>query len=324
MFVSIMFFVIAAIIAVGAVIYFSIQVVSQSDLVIIERMGRYNRTLTSGMNLIFPFVDHVRATLSIQEEMIDIPKQSVITKDNVSIAVDGVIYLKIANAKDAIYNVNNYKDAISHLAMTTLRGEIGEISLDEILSNRTTLNSELHKELESAAENWGIKVMRVEIAEISVPSDIQEAMNQQMKAEREKRATELRALAEKEKIIREAEAAKEKEVLEAEGIERMAEARKKEKILLATGEMESMKLISEGMQNPLGGEYMLVRERIRAFEQLAGSDSQNKFIIPYETTEMLGSLSVIKDLMSQNVNQVAASQMSLSTPTIEDVTTTGS
>ena len=315
---SIIFFVIAAIIAIGATVYFSIKIVSQSDLVIIERMGKYNRTLTSGMSLIMPFVDHERATLSIQEIMIDIPKQSVITKDNVSINIDGMIYLKISSAKDAVYNVDNYKTAITHLAMTTLRGEIGEISLDEILTNRTMLNAELHKELEHAAENWGLKVMRVEIAEITVPADIQEAMNQQMKADREKRAIELRAEAEKEKIIREAEAAKEKEVLEAEAIERMAEARKKEKILLATGEMEAMKLISAGMSNPLGGEYMLVRDRIRAFHELAGSDSQNKFIVPYETTEMLGSLSIVKDLMSNKVHQVAAEQLN----SIEEATTT--
>ena len=316
MIMSIVFFVIAAIIAIGATVYFSIKVVSQSDLVIIERMGRYNRTLTSGMSLIMPFVDHERATLSIQEMMVDIPKQSVITKDNVSINVDGVIYLKISNAKDAIYNVDDYKSAITHLAMTTLRGEIGEISLDEILTNRAMLNTELHKELESAADNWGLKVMRVEIAEITVPADIQEAMNQQMKAEREKRAIELKAEAEKERIIREAEAAKEKEVLEAEGIERMAEARKKEKILLATGEMESMRLISAGMQNPLGGEYMLIRERIRAFQKLAASDSQNKFIIPYETTEMLGSLSLVKDLMKDKVQEIAAAQLN----SIENIT----
>ena len=307
MFVSIIFFVVALIITIGTVIYFSIQIVSQSDLILIERMGKYNRTLTSGLNLIFPFVDHVRATLSIQEEIIDVPKQSVITKDNVSISIDAVVYMKISNAKDAIYNVENYKKAITHLAMTSLRGEIGEITLDDTLANRSLLNSELQKELASASENWGIKVMRVEISEISVPADIQEAMNQQMKAEREKRATELNALAEKEKIIREAEAAKEGEVLQAEGIERMAEARKREKILLATGEKEAMKLISDGLQNPLGGEYLLTRERIRAFEKLASSNSRDKFIIPYETSAMLGSLSIIKDLVldkSKNLEDI--------------------
>jgi len=297
---GIVLIVIALLILIGAVIYFSIEIVDQSDIVLIERVGKYSRTLTSGFNLIFPIIDHVKARLSVQEEIIDIPKQSVITKDNVSISIDGVIYIKIENARDAIYNVKDFRKAITHLSMTTLRGEIGEISLDDSLSNRSLLNAELQKELGSAALNWGVKVMRVEISEISVPKDIEDSMNQQMKAERQKRATEITALAEKEAIIREAEAEKEKEVLQAEAIERMAEARRKERVLLAEGEKEAMELISLGMSNPLGGEYMLAKERIKAFEKLASSNSRDKFIIPYETTEMLGSLSLIKDLISAN------------------------
>ena len=206
--------------------------------------------------------------------------------------------MKIEKARDAIYNVKDFKKAITHLSMTTLRGEIGEISLDDCLSNRSLLNAELQKELGSAALNWGVKVMRVEISEITVPKDIEESMNQQMKAERQKRATEITAIAEKDAIIREAEAEKQKAVLEAESIERMAEAKRKERVLLAQGEKEAMELISEAMSDPLGGEYILAKERIKAFEKLAASNSRDKFIIPYETTEMLGSLSLLKNLVT--------------------------
>ncbi len=286
----------------GIIVYlFSIKIVSQSDVVVIERMGKYHRILNSGFNMIWPFIDTVRATLSVQEEIIDIPRQSVITKDNVSITIDGILYIKIDDPAAAVYNVQNYKSAITHLAMTTLRGEIGEISLDDTLSNRAMLNSELQKELSSASLNWGVRVMRVEISEISVPKDIEEAMNKQMKAEREKRAMEILAQAEKEKIIREAEAEKAKEVLLAEGIERTADAKKKEKILLAEGEKKALELIGLSMLNPLGAEYVLAKERIKSFQKLAESSSRDKLIIPYETSEMLGSISVLKDLLVEKL-----------------------
>ena len=174
-----------------------IKIVSQADNLLIERLGKFHKVLDGGFHIIIPFVDQIRAIITIKEQLVDITKQQVITKDNVNISVDGIVFLKVFDAKMAVYNVDNYKRAIANLAMTTLRGEIGAMNLDDTLSSRDRLNAALQVALGDAAGNWGVKIMRVEISEISVPLGIEEAMNMQMKAEREKRAIELKALAEK-------------------------------------------------------------------------------------------------------------------------------
>ena len=216
-----------------AIIFFAIiiiskgvKIVSQSDLYVVERLGKFNKVLHGGFHIIIPVVDRVRAILTSREQLVDIEKQSVITKDNVNISIDGIVFCKVDDAVQATYNVINFKDAIANLAMTTLRAEIGGMDLDDTLSNRETLNAKLQTELGSAATNWGIKVTRVEIADISVPPSIEKAMNMQMEAEREKRAIQTRAEAQKEAQIREAEAFKQSEILKAEAIERMANAKR--------------------------------------------------------------------------------------------------
>lgn len=160
-------------------------------------MGRFYRVLDGGFHIIIPFFDSVRAKMSVRESLVDIIKQQVITKDNVNIIIDGIVFLKVFDGKMALYNVEDYKRAISNLAMTTLRSEIGEMSLDSTLSSRDQLNAKLQIALGDAANNWGVKIMRVEISDISVPQDIEVAMNMQMKAERGKRAIELNAIAKK-------------------------------------------------------------------------------------------------------------------------------
>ena len=170
-----------------AIIKMGVKIVSQADIYIIERLGRFHRVLDGGFHIIVPFFDAVRAKMSVKEELVNITKQLVITKDNVNIAVDGIVFLKIIDGRMALYNVANYRLAISNLAMTTIRSAIGEMSLDSTLSSRDQLNSKLQIALGDAANNWGVKIMRVEISEISVPAGIEEAMNLQMKAEREKR-----------------------------------------------------------------------------------------------------------------------------------------
>ncbi len=277
-----------------------IKVVSQSDVYVIERLGKFSRTLSGGFHIIIPIFDQVRAKLTIREGLIDIPSQSVITKDNVNIAVDGIVYIKVEDARDATYNVINYELAITNLAMTTLRGEIGGMALDETLSSRDRLNAKLQTDIGVAANNWGIKIMRVEISEISVPATIEEAMNMQMKAEREKRAIELKAQADKEALIRRAEALKQEKVLEAEAIERMADAKKYEQEITAVGEKNAMEVINLAMsQNPAAAEFLLAKERIKAFNELAKNQSSDKVVIPYEVTELIGSLSVFKDLVNK-------------------------
>lgn len=293
-----------------AIIFFAIiiiskgvKIVSQSDLYVVERLGKFNKVLHGGFHIIIPVVDRVRAILTSREQLVDIEKQSVITKDNVNISIDGIVFCKVDDAVQATYNVINFKDAIANLAMTTLRAEIGGMDLDDTLSNRETLNAKLQTELGSAATNWGIKVTRVEIADISVPPSIEKAMNMQMEAEREKRAIQTRAEAQKEAQIREAEAFKQSEILKAEAIERMANAKRYEQEQLAAGQQEAMRLINISMmENEKAAEFLLAKDRIVAFKALAESNSTDKMILPYDVTSMIGSTSVLGDAFFKGVS----------------------
>nr|WP_321311149.1 stomatin-like protein [uncultured Campylobacter sp.] len=292
-------FLILLILFVVLIIKLGVKIVSQADIYIIERLGRFHRVLDGGFHIIIPFFDSVRAKLSVREGLVDISRQQVITKDNVNIMVDGIVFLKVFDGRMAVYNVEDYKKAISNLAMTTLRSAIGEMSLDSTLSSRDQLNAKLQMALVDAANNWGVKIMRVEISEISVPHDIEEAMNMQMKAEREKRAIELNAQANKEALIRNAEALKQEQVLQAEAIERMADARKYEQIALAQGQKAAMEAINEAaLSSHAGLEFLLANERVKAFGELAKNTSNDKILVPYETAELIGSLSVFKEFLS--------------------------
>ncbi|MGF7440982.1 SPFH domain-containing protein [Campylobacter concisus] len=278
-----------------------IKIVSQADNLLIERLGKFHKVLDGGFHIIIPFADQIRAIITVKEQLVDITKQQVITKDNVNISVDGIVFLKVFDAKMAVYNVDNYKRAIANLAMTTLRGEIGAMNLDDTLSSRDRLNAALQVALGDAAGNWGVKIMRVEISEISVPLGIEEAMNMQMKAEREKRAIELKALAEKEALIRNAEALKQEKVLQAEAIERMADAKKYEQIAIATAQKEAMDMINDSMsKNANAAEFLLARDRVGAFSELAKNSSKDKILVPYEATELIGSLSVLKNFLAKD------------------------
>ncbi len=287
-----------------AVLFFGIKIVPQTDVAIVERLGKFHKVLEGGLHFIIPLIDQVRSKVTIREQLINIGRQQVITKDNVNINIDGIVFLKVFDGKMAIYSVNDYEEAIANLATTTLRGEIGRINLDDSLSSRDRLNAALQVALGDAANNWGVKIMRVEISEISVPKDIEIAMNLQMKAEREKRAIELKAQAEKEALIRNAEALKQEKVLQAEAIERMADAKKYEQIALAQGQSDAMELIAAQMsKNEKAAEFLLVKERIMAFNEMAKNPSKDKVIIPYETNEFIGGLSVIQDFLSKKVVQ---------------------
>lgn len=278
----------------------SVKIVPQSDIYIVERLGKFHSELSAGFHFIIPFIDQVRAVITIREQLVDILKQQVITKDNVNISVDGIVFLKVVNGKMSLYHVDDYKRAISNLAMTTLRGQIGAMNLDDTLSSRDDLNAALQNALGDAADNWGVKIMRVEISEISVPSGIEEAMNLQMKAEREKRAIELKAEADKIALIRNAEALKQEQVLQAEAIERMADAKKYEKIAIAQGEQNAMQMINDAMKDgKSAAEFLLARGRVEAFNEFAKNSTNDKILVPYETSELIGSLSIIKDFLGK-------------------------
>ena len=276
-----------------------VRIVGQTDTHIVERLGRYHKSLYGGLNFIIPFVDRVVARVSTKEQLITMGQQA-ITNDNVSIYVDGIVFVTVVDAKIAVYGVTNYQTAIENLAVTTLRGELGKITLDDAFSNRDKLNAALQIALGEAAANWGVKIMRVEISEISVGKDIQESMNLQMKAERDKRAIELKAEAEKQAQIRNAEAYKAEQVLQAEAIERMADAKKYEQIALAQGQADAIALINQAMEkNPAAAEFLLAKERIAAFNELGKNPSKDKILVPYETAELIGSLSVVQSFFQK-------------------------
>lgn len=298
---------VAAIIFVVLIISKGVKIVSQADLYVIERLGKFHKELHGGFHIIIPIIDKVRAVLTSREQLVDIEKQAVITKDNVNISIDGIVFCKVEDASMATYNVMNFKHAIANLAMTTLRAEIGAMVLDDTLSNRETLNAKLQSELGSAATNWGIKVTRVEIADISVPPSIEKAMNMQMEAEREKRAIQTKAEAQKEAQIREAEAFKQSEILKAEAIERMADAKKYEQEKIAAGQQEAMNLINLAMkENEKAAEFLLAKDRVAAFKAMAESSSTNKMILPYDVAQMIGSTSVLGDAFFKGVSDTKA------------------
>jgi len=294
---------IAVVIIAIVLIVKGIKIVPQAEAWVIERLGRYHTTLEGGFHLIIPVIDTVRASFVKQEQLIDIDKQPVITKDNVNIQVDGIVFVQVEEAKKATYGIVNFKSAIANLAMTTLRAEIGQMNLDETLSSRDDLNIKILRVLDDASLKWGVKTMRVEISDISVPREIEEAMNMQMKAEREKRAIELKAIANKEAVIRDAEALKQKTVLEAEAIERMADAKRYEQEQIAQGQMNAMQMLNAVMaQNANSAEFMLAKDRVAAFSKLAANEAKDKVIVPYETTELIGSLSILKEFMASKAN----------------------
>ena len=273
-----------------------IKIVPQAQQWVIERLGSYNRTLEGGLNYIIPIVDSTRAKYQTQEQVIDIPSQRVITRDNVSISIDGLVFIRITNAKQAIYGVLDMRHAISQLAQTTLRSEIGKMDLDDSLSSRDHLNAALLTALDNAAGGWGVKVTRVEISDIDVPSEVKTAMELQLRAERERRATVTKAEGDKNAAIAQAEGERQRAFKEAEAIERTADAKQYEQIQLAEGQKQAMELINLAMENnPQAADFLLAKDRIKAFNDLAKNTSQDKVIVPYEASALVGALSIITE-----------------------------
>lgn len=279
----------------------AVKIVPQAEKWVIERLGKYHRTLDAGVNFIIPFIDQRRSHYTTQEQIIDVPRQAVITKDNVSIQIDAVVFIRINDAKQATYEIQDLKIAIAQLAQTTLRAEIGRMELDETLSSRADLNAALLSALDMASSTWGAKVTRVEVADISVPEAVQTAMELQMEAERRRRATETEAEGDKNALIMQAEGERQQAFKQAEAVERMADAQKYEKEQLALGEQRAMEVINEAMAtNSDAANFLLAKDRIAAFSELAGSDSANKVVVPVETSEMVGSLAALTSILNQN------------------------
>ena len=231
----------------------SVTTIRQAEKGIVERFGRYKETLDPGLRFLVPFVDSLRARIDMRETVLDIEPQAVITKDNVGITVDAVVYYYVTDAKAVRYEVANFHVAMSKLAQTNLRNLVGDMSLDETLGSRERINSSLRTTLDEATDKWGVKVTRVEVKEILPPNDITEAMSKQMKAEREKRATILDAEAYRQKKILEAEGDKQNAILVAEGARQSA-------ILRAEGEAKAIENVSNAAREFFVGSAQLLKQ----------------------------------------------------------------
>ncbi len=277
----------------------SVKAVPQGMEYTVERFGRYTRTLKPGLTFIIPFVDRIGYQMNMRERVIDIPSQDVITKDNAMVTADAVVFIQVIDARQAAYEVNNLDNAIKNLCLTNVRTVVGSMDLDEVLSRRDEINAKLLTVIDSATDPWGTKVTRIEIKDLSPPADITQAMNKQMKAEREKRADILmaegqkqsqilRAEGEKEAAVREAEGRRDAAFLDAEGREREAEAEAR-----AT-EMVSV-AIAKGDVNAVN--YFVAQDYVKAFEKLATSPNQKTVIVPAELSSLAATVGGIGALL---------------------------
>ncbi|TQC54479.1 SPFH domain-containing protein [Mycoplasmopsis cynos] len=280
----------------------SIKVIPQSEFAVVERLGKYHKTLKNGINFIVPFIDKIIKKENFKEKVLDFPEQDVITKDNAGIRVDTVVYLAITDPKLFVYGAENSMKAIENLSATTLRNLLGELELDETLTSRDTINSKLTLILDQASDAWGIKVYRVEIKNILPPLDIQNAMEKQMRAEREKRANILDAEGKKAASILIAEGQKSAEILKAEAAKQAeilkAEAFKQAEILKAEGQRKAIDLINEANLS----QSILTLKSIEQLEKLANGNA-TKIIIPPNLSSIASTMSVVSEVLDTKNDQ---------------------
>ncbi|GAB5458254.1 MAG: SPFH domain-containing protein [Henriciella sp.] len=274
------------------------KVVPQGFNFTVERFGRYTRTLSPGMSVIIPFLDRIGRKMNMMESVLDIPTQVVITRDNAQVSCDAVVFTQVIDPVSAAYEVNNLENAITNLALTNIRTVVGSMDLDQVLSNRDDINARLLSVVDSATNPWGVKVTRIEIADLSPPADITEAMARQMKAERLKRAEVLTAEGEKQSAILRAEGEKQSTILEAEGRReaafRDAEAREREGEAEAKATAFVSEAIAKGDVNAVN--YFLGQQYVAAFEKLATAGGNKTVIIPAEFSSILGTIEGIKGM----------------------------
>ena len=296
-----------------------IKIVSQSETMIVERLGKYNRTLNAGINVILPIVEQAKETIvrrqsgamarssriDMREQVYDFDKQSVITKDNVMTEINALLYFQIVDPMKAVYEIQNLPVAIEKLTQTTLRNVVGEMELDETLTSRDTINSKLRNVLDDATNKWGVKVNRVELQDITPPESIRRTMELQMQAERNRRAEILKAEGEKQAQILNSEGEKQAEINAAEADKQAnilkAEGEARAKVLQAEAEAAAIRNIAEAVADrgadPVN--YLLAVKYIEALKEVASGQENKTVYLPYEATNVLGSLGGIKDLFAK-------------------------
>ena len=298
-----MWFLIVLLVIILIIAFKSIKVVRQSEVYIIERLGKFHKVADAGLTIIIPFFDHVRSVVSLKQQTMDVPPQGVITKDNVTITIDTVVFYQITDPAKAVYEIQSLKKGIEYLAITTIRDIVGKMDLDETFSSRDGINSQLRTILDDATDRWGCKIDRVEIKDITPPADIRDAMEKQMNAERNKRALILQAEGERQSAITIAEGQKAAAILQAE-------ADKESKITRATGEADAIKKVADARAKEIELVYGALKaakpdekivqlKSLEALKEIANGEA-NKVFIPFEATSTLSSLGSIKEIMKDN------------------------
>ena len=293
-------FLIVLLVIILIIAFKSIKIVKQAEVYVIERLGKFYKVADAGLTIIIPFFDHVRSVVSLKQQTMDVPPQGVITKDNVTITIDTVVFYQITDPAKAVYEIQSLKKGIEYLAITTIRDIIGKMDLDETFSSRDGINNQLRVGLHEATDRWGCKIDRVEIKDITPPADIRDAMEKEMNAERNKRALILESEAQRQSAVTIAEGKKQAAILEAE-------ADKEARITRAAGEAQAIKEVAEAKAKEIQMVYEAIKKSdpdeklvqlksLEALEKVADGEA-NKVFIPFEATSALSSLGAIKEVI---------------------------
>ncbi|MBF0325165.1 MAG: SPFH/Band 7/PHB domain protein [Alphaproteobacteria bacterium] len=289
----------AAVVVLAVVlVVLGVKVVPQGFEFTVERFGRYTRTLSPGLHLIIPLIDRIGRQLNVMEQVVDVPSQEIITRDNAMVTVDGVVFFQVLDTARAAYEVSNLQVAILNLIMTNIRTVMGGMDLDELLSQRDRINAQLLVVVDEATQPWGIKVTRIEIKDIAPPRDLIDAMARQMKAERDKRAAILEAEGLKQAEVLKAEGQKQSQILAAEGRReaayRDAEARERE----AQAEAKAVSMVSEAISGGQGMavNYFVAQRYVQALEKVAAAPNQKLVMMPLEASGVIGAIAGIAEL----------------------------
>lgn len=298
-------FVIVLAIVVIWTILAGVKIVPQGTQYTVERFGRYTKTLEPGLSLITPYMDRISARVNVMEQVLDVPSQEVITKDNAQVKVDGVTFYQVLDAAKATYEVSGLKNAILNLVMTNIRSVMGSMDLDELLSNRDVINSRLLLVVDHATQPWGVKITRVEIKDITPPPALVESMAQQMKAELVKRASVLEAEGEKQAAVLRAQGQQESAILRAEGEKQAAflaaEARERQ----AAAEARATSMLSQAIAqgSPSAINYFVAEKYIEALGKLASSPNQKTLLMPLEAASVIGSIAGIAEIARETFGE---------------------